>query len=356
MKKNRRHFPVWPFLLATLVSLVLFRQQTNQAVTEGIQQCIYVIFPSLFPFFILVNLLLETEFPTLLSYKCKKIMARFFHADAGGTTAVVLSLLGGYPVGAKTAAELCQNGKISTTEAECLLSFCNNTGPAIFFGLAGSLLFNGLFIPLLLYFIHIFSAFLTGYTLRPKQWGMVDSKPMEVNTSKPKLTEAIWDSFGSTVKICAFVIAFRIVIELGEKILLMVFPVINQYPVVFAVFAGILDLPNGIAALTEIKSLPIQFLLCSVFINWGGLCIHLQTKAVVEPAKLSLKRHCIGKMVQTVFSIVLSIPVCAYLSGYYKFATISLFLFTAIFIILMGKEKTKVEIPQQNRYNSFKAG
>ena len=140
MQKRGKTFPVWPVLLAALLAMTALRQPLAQALRAGLDQCAQVVFPSLFPFFILTNLLLATDFPQKLASAWGGAMRRFFHAPPEGAAALAISLLGGYPMGAKTAAQLAQQGALTQLDAGRLLAFCNNTGPAIFFGLIGGTL------------------------------------------------------------------------------------------------------------------------------------------------------------------------------------------------------------------------
>ena len=62
---------------------------------------------------------------------------RMLGVSGPGGTAVLLGLLGGYPVGAQTAGELARTGAVSRQEGQRLLLFCNNCGPAFALGVAG---------------------------------------------------------------------------------------------------------------------------------------------------------------------------------------------------------------------------
>ncbi len=54
-------------------------------------------------------------------------------------------------MGAKSVIALYENGTCSKVEAERLLSFCTNSGPAFIFGIVGAGVFSGGRIGLLLY-------------------------------------------------------------------------------------------------------------------------------------------------------------------------------------------------------------
>ena len=80
MQKRGKTFPVWPVLLLALLAMTALRQPLAQALRAGLDQCAQVVFPSLFPFFILTNLLLATDFPQKLASAWGGAMRRFFHA------------------------------------------------------------------------------------------------------------------------------------------------------------------------------------------------------------------------------------------------------------------------------------
>ena len=61
-------------------------------------------------------------------------------------------------------------GAVSREEAERLLGFCNNSGPAFIVGAVGAGIFGSPSVGLALYGIHILAAVLTGLLLRRRIW------------------------------------------------------------------------------------------------------------------------------------------------------------------------------------------
>lgn len=124
-------------LLAALVGLMAWPQEVIGAGKDGLSLCGNVIVPSLFPFFVVSSLIVGlglAEYPGRLM---EKLMFPLFRSTGRCASALVLGLIGGYPVGARTAAELYKNGQCSRTEAERLLGFCNNSGPRLSVGGGG---------------------------------------------------------------------------------------------------------------------------------------------------------------------------------------------------------------------------
>ena len=119
-------------------ALLFFPDVSAAAAREGVTLCLQTVLPSLFPFFVLSSLLVQSDVPRLLSRAMAGIMYPLFGVSGAGASALILGLLGGYPVGARTVAELYGRGEIAREEAEQLLAFCNNSGPGFFLGVCGT--------------------------------------------------------------------------------------------------------------------------------------------------------------------------------------------------------------------------
>lgn len=136
MKKFRAALPALA-LAAAFAALLRFPQEVSASVTEGLRLSVSVLIPSLFPFFICVNLTSALGLTGVLARVFAPVMRRMFHVSGAGCTAVLCGAAGGYPSGAQCAAALYREGQLSRAEAEYLLLFCNNAGPAFLFGAVG---------------------------------------------------------------------------------------------------------------------------------------------------------------------------------------------------------------------------
>lgn len=147
-------------------ALLLFPDVSAAAAREGVALCLQTVLPSLFPFFVLSSLLVQSDVPRLLSRAMAGVMYPLFGVSGAGASALILGLLGGYPVGARTVAELYGRGEIAREEAEQLLAFCNNSGPGFFLGVCGTAVFGSARAGMYLYLIHVGAALVTGVLLR----------------------------------------------------------------------------------------------------------------------------------------------------------------------------------------------
>ena len=124
-------------LLCATLALMLYPQPAMEAARSGLRLCYNVIIPSLFPFFVLSSLVVELGLAGYLGRLLEGLMRPLFRVGGACASAVALGFIGGYPVGAKTAIGLYESGQCTRTEAQRLLAFCNNSGPAFILGVVG---------------------------------------------------------------------------------------------------------------------------------------------------------------------------------------------------------------------------
>ena len=295
-------------LLAFCIGLLRWPEAAASAAKSGLLLCGNLIIPSLFPFFILSTLTVSLGFSSLLGRLLEPMMQPLFHQSGAGASALVLGFIGGYPVGAKNVCTLYQERLCTREQAQCLLAFCNNSGPAFIIGAAGIAVFQSAKIGFILMAIQILSALLVGILLRPPKgtFPSVHHSPRPQPKSMAKcITDSVGQSATATLTICAYVIVFNVMIQLlsscGFLALCETLLSLSHCPSVWqkGLLAGILELSNGISALTNTPSaiIPAAFLL-----SWGGLSVHCQTLSLLQSCDLTLRSYLLGKLLQACIS------------------------------------------------------
>ena len=280
------------FFAAIALAVLIFDSKTAATgAAEGIALCLTAVIPSLFPFIflssVLINALGEND------GKFARQIERAFRMPPGSSRYFLTGILGGYPTGAACIAEGHRLGRLDRQQAEFLLCFCNNGGPAFLFGIAGSFCSVGQ--AFLLWGIHILSALLTCVFLPKPTAGNAIQSGMRNN---PTLSAVLVRSVKSMGTVCGWIVLFRILISFCDRWFLWLFPTFVK-----VIFYGILELTNGCCSLGAVPSPAVRFLLFSAFLSFGGFCVAMQTQAVVAP--LSIRRYRIGKCIQCLISLVL---------------------------------------------------
>lgn len=291
--KNAAHHIRILIGIAIMVLMIMDTKTATYGATEGLEQCIRVIMPSLFPFFI-VSTYLNTA---LLGHKIPLLHAigKWLRIPNGGESILLIGLTGGYPVGAQLIAQAHRNQQISKRTYEILLGYCNNAGPAFLFGIAGSL-FTSKITAFTLWGIHIMSAIITGFLLpKPKV------EEIHWNTrADVSLINAVKKSINVCASTCSWIIIFKILLAYLTAWLSS----ISNHPILIFI-SGLLELSNGCLQLSQLTSEPLRFILCSVFLSFGGICVLLQTFSVTDGLGLGL--YLPGKIIQTAVSTLIAL-------------------------------------------------
>ena len=296
VKSMRRRILPTLGLLGVMALLLLCSADAAQAVRDALALCVQSVIPALFPFFVVSSLFIDLGCAAVLGRSLAPIMRRLFGVSGAGGTAFLLGIIGGYPVGGRTAGELYRSGQCEREECERLLAFCNNAGPSFILGIAGLGCFGSVRVGAWLYLIHVGAAVMVGLLFRSTSRQMGRPEKTETPRWADALIEAVRGGAMSMVNICAFVVFFLVILRLFSR-----FTGIQHGAIL-----GIVEMTNGILRLANDRR---GFIWAAGLLGWGGLSVHCQTAAVLSGSGLSLKRYFIGKALQAAISMVAAWPV-----------------------------------------------
>jgi len=314
-----------------------------QGAAEGIQICIRTVIPSLFPFFVLSILLTSTI--CNYSFRILSPIGRLCGMRRGTEPLLLTGLLGGYPVGAQSIIQGYRQGQLTRLEAERLLGFCNNAGPAFIFGIA-SHLFSTFWVVWILWGIHILSALIIGAILPGRNTGMANFS----NNAPIDLPSAVTKAIKITATVSGWIILFRTLIAFLNHWFLWILP---QWLQLFCI--GVLELANGCHSLMQTGSEPLRFLLSAVILGFGGVCVGMQTVSVTGDFGTGM--YFPGKLMQGTCSLMLASLVSPFI-----FSSITLqfgfivagiaLLFLSIIRVTLSPVKKRVAFWKKGVYNS----
>ena len=296
VKSMRRRILLTLGLLGVMALLLLCSADAAQAVRDALALCAQSVIPALFPFFVVSSLFIDLGCAAVLGRSLAPIMHRLFGVSGAGGTAFLLGIIGGYPVGGRTAGELYRSGQCEREECERLLAFCNNAGPSFILGIAGLGCFGSVRVGAWLYLIHVGAAVMVGLLFRSTSRQMGRPKKTETPRWADALIQAVRGGAMSMVNICAFVVFFLVILRLFSR-----FTGIQHGAIL-----GIVEMTNGILRLANDRR---GFIWAAGLLGWGGLSVHCQTAAVLSGSGLSLKRYFIGKALQAAISMAAAWPV-----------------------------------------------
>ena len=144
MKKNQIIIFFFPIVIVLflVVGIIIFPQESIKSAKEGLNIWVNVLIPSLLPFIIGANLIVELKIVDLIGVIINPITKFVFNVSGKSALVFVISTVSGYPVGAKLAYDLRDKGQISSSEAQRLVSFCSTSGPLFIIGAVAVGMFN----------------------------------------------------------------------------------------------------------------------------------------------------------------------------------------------------------------------
>lgn len=288
-------------LILSFLFLILHPTVSFSGIRDGLELWFRIVLPTLFPFLILIGLMMSYQVPERISRLLSPLLQKTPFREEYLFPCMV-GLLSGYPSGAKTLNDLVASRCLSRQEGEWLFCFCNNVSPAFFLNYVfvqsipvGNLRF------LLLFFLYL-AAILASLPFRPDRRSL-HSQPAPKPSSKPKLMldEIFMNTCEILVKTGCYIMVFSLLCQIAALYL-------EPYPYPNMILAGCLEITNGISALSHLPSgHPFLLPASMAFCGFGGLSAMLQSFSVVKASGLSKKKYALSKLLNTAYCILFAL-------------------------------------------------
>lgn len=279
--KLAKHLPRIACIVASLICLLLFPQEIGGGIKNGLYISGESIIPALFPFMVLSTYVSASPYAPYLSKKINKFSRRLFNISGTGLTAVILGILGGYPIGAKIIEEFFKSGMITQNDARRTLSWCVNPSPAFVITAIGSFMLNSYKSGIIMY-ISVLAATLSIGVASRFTYDKGTSEPTQAAALSLDRTNIFIYSVATASKslllICAWVVLFSSVCA-GLN-------VITQNEAVLLFTQSIAEVTTGCkSAIQGNVSLP---LICAI-LGFGGFAVIFQVAPYLQVCGYDLK-------------------------------------------------------------------
>ncbi len=246
-----------PLYLCVFIAIIFFGlliispQKCKDGTAYGIMLSGSVIIPSFFPFTVCVLFILRTG-----------ILDRIPLSDK--FSVMVMSFIGGYPLGAKTVSEMYRQNKITERDAGLMLCYCVNAGPSFIISAVGAGMLNSKTIGYILLASHITASLITALIIK-LFFGKNKKNKINKNDDLPNLSDvfvtSVADGASAVFSICTFVILFC---------------AINSYILSFAQKFQPIKYLIYITEVTTASAYTKNIYLISFMLSFAGLCIWCQ--------------------------------------------------------------------------------
>ena len=272
-----------------------------RAVFEGTRSGLLLwaetVFPTLFPFMLVSGLMVSCGGITLVAKLFGRASSAVFGTSDAGAYAVLTGFLCGYPMGAKSAADLVRTGSITREEGAYLLSFCNNVSPGFIINYVvwGTLGREDLLLPTLLILtgVPVFLSFPFRYLYRsgrrrfPKSVRKTGARDRSFDLAA--LDSGLNDSYEAIVHVGLYIIFFSILIRLFQEMT-------GALPVIRFVLP-LLEITGGIRMLgNDIPDMTVCYPLVLGLTSFGGFCAAAQTRSMLKETGIPMSPYIIQKL------------------------------------------------------------
>jgi len=302
------------------VFLLIFPQIVLAASREGLLLWFNNVLPTLLPFMIATNMLISLGFADFISQLLSPVMRKVFGLPGTAGFGLVAGLTSGYPMGAKTVADLRRGGKLSAREAQHLISFCNNAGPLFILGVVGVGMFQNTRVGYVLWAAHICAALIVGTLLRKKISNehtyektsfksalekYRENRAANVHSIGKVLGDAVKNSMESMTIIGGLIIFFSVVLAVFETIGL------PGNEISHGIFAGFIEVTGGARRISALQPTKITLACAAFVIAFGGFSVHAQSLHFTEGTGIKTSAYLFAKLLHGIFAAAITVILCA---------------------------------------------
>ena len=279
--------------MACCVLMVAFPSIALASARRGISLWASDVLPALLPFFICANFLQNIGIIRMLR---------------SGAFPFAMSVLSGYPMGAKIVGDLRRGGEISLTAAKRLMSFCSTSGPAFMVGAVGAGMLGSGTLGGIIAAAHYIGALVNGILYTRLLGRESGGPPAPISDSKrggrgmqESFTDAILMSFRSLAIVLAYIVLFMFLTDLFHMSGLFS---MTDDQAVRALIKGFFEMTVGCEAVAEGISVTssVKCVLCAFILSWGGLSVMGQSMSMLSGTGVTLGYLMVSKLTPGIFA------------------------------------------------------
>ncbi len=329
---------LFPWVIVLLL-MPVFPQQTLHSAIQGISIWWDVLFPALFPFFVISELLLGFGLVHFIGGLFDPMMRPIFRIPGYGGFVMAMGFAAGYPISARLTSQLWERKLINRDEAERLVAFTSTSDPIFLIGAVAVGFFHDPSLAIILALSHYGGGLILGLIMRfhgqhtpvvtmdSKQQGSIIKNAFiamhkaRIQDGRPlglMLQQAIQTSLKLVFMIGGLVVFVSVILELVSLIGLMqlTYSVLSSFLILVnlpeqlspAIINGIFEVTLGAKAVGgATPSIPLihKVAVASFILSWAGLCVHAQISSILSHTNLRYKPFLLARLLHGLIAMAL---------------------------------------------------
>ncbi|QGQ99997.1 sporulation integral membrane protein YlbJ [Paenibacillus psychroresistens] len=327
--------------LLCLYMLIRYPEPGFIAAIQGITIWWDILFPALFPFLVISEMLLGFGIVHFLGTLLDPLMRPLFRIPGIGGFVVAMGFASGYPVGARLTSQLSEQGLLNRDEGERLVAFTTSSDPIFLIGAVSIGFFHDVRLAVIIAIAHYGAALALGFLMRfhgtkkltpatndlPAKKGSLlvrsfnamhiarlkDARPIGL-----LLQQAIRSSIELVFVIGGLVVFFSVIIaylslgpvmELLTTCLRFLLQVIQIPPALStSLINGFFEVTLGAKSAGQAsEAVPLVYKVAAAtfILSWGGLSVHAQVVSILHRTNIRYITFAIARLIHGVLAACL---------------------------------------------------
>lgn len=299
MIKKNKSVPLYSAAFAASAALLLlFGKECCSGAVSGIKLCLEVLVPSIFPFTVLSVFTAESGLSEAMGRVTGKACGALFNVSGRLSAVMIMSMLGGYPVGARGIAALRKRGAISLIEAQKAAYIAVGAGPGFLINFVGSGLLRCREIGACMLIAQVISVIILGNLNRivfrnSRDYNSDTQLKATVLPFSDALTESVISSTYAMLELSGTVIVFSALLGIIKALTGTVYKYISV----------LLEVTNACSLLAGDYSIA----LIAFAVGFGGLCVHFQVFTALKGIRLNIWLFFLYRIIQGIITALLTL-------------------------------------------------
>ena len=294
--------------LFVLLELFIKKKVIYSAILYALNIWVKVLIPSLFPFFIISDILINYNITSYIPRFFKSTLKKLFNISDNQITILLLSMISGFPSNARNTRTLYDNNLITLEEADHILMFSHFANPMFILTTIALFFFKNKEIGIILFISHYLSNMILGFLIRSNK-KYKDNNQVSMNTDSfgNIFVKSIKKSIDTILMICGILVVFMMLANI--VITTFNFNVYNA-----AIIKGIFEITIGIEAICKLNISNIyKCVISSCFLAFGGISVHMQVLSQIANTKIKYSYFLLGRIYQLIISGIITFIICYFI-------------------------------------------
>lgn len=306
-------------IICSLLFLYLFINPAEavEASLSGIKLWANSVLPTLFPFFVINNILFYMNITDVIAPFLSFFMKKIFNMNENASYPILLSALCGYPIGSSSVCDSYKDNKINKKEAQVLLNICSTPSPLFVIGTVGALFLGNIKAGIVI---------LSAIFISSISFGVIYSR-IDLNKNIPYIrnnkneskdipfsiafTSSIIKATKSIISVGAYMAFFSLIIcFINNTVINPLFEMINlsfiDKQLLTSFICGLFEMSRGCKNIAGIISINPTLKICLItfILSFGGLCVNFQCLSFIVNTDLSFYKYFKLKFIHAAISFI----------------------------------------------------